>query len=105
MADDEPEPDAAMVALRRKIVEIERDTTLSAAEKALRRQAVMSGTFAAKAPAPKAEQAGGSGDAKGASRHGRALRPCQARLLKRRRGVPPRRRQARGRRRPPRRCP
>ena len=46
MADDEPEPDAAMVALRRKIVEIERDTTLSAAEKALRRQAVMSGAFA-----------------------------------------------------------
>ena len=61
MADDEPDP--AMVALRRKIVEIEKDTTLSAAEKAVRRQQVMSAAYAPKTTA--AEAAGGSGDVKG----------------------------------------
>jgi hypothetical protein len=61
MADDEPS--AAMQELRRRIVDLERDTTLSAAEKAVRRQQIMSAGFAPKAAPPKAEKA----DTKGAS--------------------------------------
>ena len=74
MADEQPEQAdpaaAAMAELRRKIVEIERDTTLTPAEKALRRQQVMSGGFASKGkePAPADGAAGGSGDGKGALR-------------------------------------
>jgi E3 ubiquitin-protein ligase UHRF1 len=79
MADDEPAPDPAMAELRRKIVEIEKDTTLSAAEKAVRRQQVMSGAFAAKGKAAADGAAGGSGDAKGACAPRRARRPCRKR--------------------------
>ena len=64
MEEDPPQVNAAMAELRRKIVEIEKDTTLSAADKALRRQQVMSSGYA---KAPTEEAAGGSGDAKGAS--------------------------------------
>ena len=55
-----------MQELRRRIVELERDTTLSAAEKAVRRQQIMSAGFAPKAAPPKAEKA--AADTKGASR-------------------------------------
>ena len=64
MADDEPS--AAQQELRRRIVEIERDTTLSAAEKAVRRQQVMSAGFAPKAAAPAAEKAPAAAESKGA---------------------------------------
>jgi len=78
MADDEPS--AAQLELRRRIVEIERDTTLSAAEKAERRQQVMSAGFAPKAKA--ADKASAAVDAKGAcsfSYAGRARRVLQRR--------------------------
>lgn len=78
MADDEPS--AAMQELRRRIVEIERDTTLSAAEKAVRRQQVMSAGFAPKAAAPAAEKAPAAADTKGACRGcspGRAARSAK----------------------------
>jgi hypothetical protein len=79
MEDEPPQVDAAMAELRRKIVEIEKDTTLSAADKALRRQQVMSSGYAAKGKAPAEEAAGGSGDAKGASASCSGWRTCAAR--------------------------
>ena len=77
MADDEPS--AAMQELRRRIVEIERDTTLSAAEKAVRRQQVMSAGFAPKAAAAPKEKASAAADAKGVCC--RCSRVCLRRAL------------------------
>ena len=61
-----PLPPVCHLAKSAAAVEIERDTTLSAAEKAVRRQQVMSAGFAPKAAAPAAEKAPAAADTKGA---------------------------------------
>ncbi len=57
MAEDAPDP---MAEMRRKIMEIERDTTLSAEEKAVRRQQVMNPRFVAKGKAAAVEEPAGA---------------------------------------------
>ena len=55
---EEEAPDPKMAEMRRKIMEIEKDTTLSADEKAVRRQQVMNPRCAAKGKAAAEETAG-----------------------------------------------
>ena len=57
---EEEAPDPKMAEMRRKIMEIEKDTMLSADEKAVRRQQVMNPRFAAKGKAAAAEETAGA---------------------------------------------